>query len=264
MNATPPEAKTEYSRAQGAFGSAGSGPSDADSRAASRRARAPSARDERAASRVPALIRGAILVGGLLGALLLLVSEFTTLFTVRTSATAAPVSSVATGSHHTYALIPIAALVVLLSIAVYTAVSRPALLAIGLLAILVLLIALLGDLPDAQASGLVGGGAQHYVAASATPSAGLYMETLGGVVLLITSVCGFLLLGPPPRRVPRAEPDRKPAQRRREPQPDPKPTGRRREVPEEGPQTAAERPAKEPDPEPVEQPAPDRFWFETD
>jgi hypothetical protein len=199
-----------------------------------------------------------------MGALLLLVSEFTTLFTVRTSATAAPVSAVATGSHHTYALIPIAALVVLLSLAVYTAVSRPALLAIGLLAILTLLIALLGDLPDAQASGLVGGGAQHYVAASATPSAGLYMETLGGVVLLITSVCGFLLLGPPPRRAPRPQPDGKLAPRPRKPQPDPQPAGRRREAPEERRQAAPKEPVKEPDPEPVEQPAPDRFWFETD
>jgi hypothetical protein len=268
MNTTPPEAKTEYSRAQGAFGRADSGPSDADSRAPSRGSRAAGARDERPAGRVPALIRGSILIGGLLGALLLLVSEFTTLFTVRTSATAAPVSSVATGSHHTYALIPIAALVVLLSIAVYTAVSRPALLAIGLLAILTLLIALLGDLPDAQASGLVGGGAQHYVAASATPSAGLYMETLGGVVLLITSVCGFLLLGPPPRRAPESPPDRKPAPRPRKPQPDPQPAGRRREAPEERRQAAPKEPVKgpvkEPDPEPVEQPAPDRFWFETD
>ena len=90
-------------------------------------------------------------------------------------------------------------LVVALSIAVYTAVSRPALLSIGILAVITLLIALLGDLPDAHASGIVGGGAQHYVAANSTPSAGLYMETLGGVVLLITSVCGFLLLGPPSR-----------------------------------------------------------------
>ncbi len=199
MNATPPEAKTEYSRGPEAYGRASAGPFEPDSRDATGEARAARRRTDSTASRVPALIRGAILIGGLLGALLLLIAELTTLFTVRTSAAAAPITSVGTGSHHTYALVPIAALVILLSIAVYTAVSRPALLAIGLLAVLALMIALLGDLPDAQATGLIGGGAQHYVAASATPSAGLYMETLGGVVLLITSVCGFLLLGPPPR-----------------------------------------------------------------
>ncbi len=144
-------------------------------------------------------IRGAIPIGGLLGALLLLVAEFTTLYEIRTSAGSSPITSIATGSHHTHALVPIAILAIILSFAVWSAISRPALLSLGILAVLTLLIALLGDLPDAQASGLLSGGAQHYVAANSTPSAGLYMETLGGVVLLITSVCGFLLLGPPPR-----------------------------------------------------------------
>jgi hypothetical protein len=199
MNATPPEAKTEYSRAsEHSERDSGASP-HRDSAARKRGSRGTADRTAGTTSAAPRLVRGAILLGGLLGALLLLVAEFTTLFEIRTSAGAAAVRSVGTGSHHTYALIPIAALVVVLSIAVYTAVSRPALLSIGMLAILSLLIALLGDLPDAHASGLVGGGAQHYVAASATPSAGLYMETLGGVVLLVTSVCGFLLLGPPRR-----------------------------------------------------------------
>jgi hypothetical protein len=135
----------------------------------------------------------------LLGALLLLVAEFTTLFEIRVGAGGAVIKSVGTGSHHTFALVPIALLAGLLSFAVFSATSRPALLSIGVLGVIALLIGLLGDLPDAQASGLVGGGATHFTAASSTPSAGLYIETLGAVVLLITSVCGFLLLGPPPR-----------------------------------------------------------------
>jgi hypothetical protein len=139
------------------------------------------------------------LAGGLVGALILLVAEFTTLFTIHTAAATAPVRSVTTGSHHTYALIPIALLVALLAYGVWSAGSRPALLAIGILGVISLLIALLGDLPDAHASGLLGSSATHFSAASATPSAGLYLETLGSVVLLITSVCGFLLLGPPAR-----------------------------------------------------------------
>ncbi len=203
MNATPPEAKTEYSRASERSESDSGASADGDSavdRRGSRRARGGTAdRAADTAATAPALVRRAILIGGLLGALLLLVAEFTTLFEIRTSAGAAPIKSVGTGSHHTYALVPIAVLVIALSIAVYAALSRPALLSIGILAVITLLIALLGDLPDAHATGLVGGGAQHYVTASSTPSAGLYMETLGGVVLLITSVCGFLLLGPPPR-----------------------------------------------------------------
>ena len=198
MNATPPEAKTEYSRGTQRSGSGFDGSPDRESTGETRSSKRTGGRGSDPSPRPPAIIRGAILVGGLLGGLLLLVAEFTTLFEIRTSAGATPIKSVGTGSHHTYALVPIAVLAVVLTIAVYTAVSRPALLSIGILAVITLLIALLGDLPDAHASGLVGGGAQHYVAASSTPSAGLYMETLGGVVLLITSVCGFLLLGSPP------------------------------------------------------------------
>lgn len=205
MNATPPEAKTEYSRGSGRSGTASGGDSESESSAAARRSAERRARRGEPAARVPQLIRGAILFGGLLGVLLLIIAEFTTLFTVRTSAGNGAVASTSTGTHHTYALLPIAALVALLSVAVYVAVSRPALLAIGLLSVLTLLIALLGDLPDAHATGLVGGGAQRYVAASSSPSAGFYMETLGGVVLLITSVCGFLLLGPQPRRAKKTE-----------------------------------------------------------
>jgi hypothetical protein len=199
MNATPPEAKTEYSRAIRRSGRDSGAPSDRDSAVGTGAPRGTADPGTGTAPTAPALIRGAIMIGGLLGALLLLVAEFTTLFEIRTSAGAASIQSVGTGSHHTYALVPVAVLAVALSIAVYTALSRPALLAIGVLAVITLLITLLGDLPDAHASGLVGGGAQRYVTASSTPSAGLYMETLGGVVLLITSVCGFLLLGPPPR-----------------------------------------------------------------
>jgi len=199
MNATPPEAKTEYSRGTQRSGSGFGGSPERESGGETQDAKRAGGRGNGPAPRPPAIIRGAILIGGLLGALLLLVAEFTTLFEIRTSAGTTPIKSVGTGSHHTYALVPIAVLAVVLSIAVYTAVSRPALLSIGVIAVITLLIALLGDLPDAHVSGLVGGGTQHYLTASSTPSAGLYMETLGGVVLLITAVCGFLLLGSPPR-----------------------------------------------------------------
>ena len=184
MNTTRPGATTEYSR-----GSGGSG--TVQTLAARRDARR---REPLAGTAVTA-----ILAGALLGALLLLVAEFTTLFEIRTAASANAVRSVGTGSHHSYALIPIALLAVVLAYAIRSAGSRPALLAIGVMGVIALLIALLGDLPDAHTSGLVGSASTHYVAASSTPSAGLYMETLGGAVLLVTCVCGFLMIGPPPR-----------------------------------------------------------------
>ncbi len=139
----------------------------------------------------------AVLCGGLFGALLLLVAEFTTLYNVKTSTGGVLVKSVSTGSNHSYAMVPIALLAALLAFAVWRQGSRPALLAIGLLGLLALLISLLGDLPDAHATGLIGSAATHYAVATSRPSAGFYMETLGGVVLIITCVSGFIMLGAP-------------------------------------------------------------------
>ena len=74
--------------------------------------------------------------------------------------------------------------------------SRPALLAIGMLGVAALVIALVVDLPDATASGLVLS-SSHLVNASSTPSTGFYLETLGAVVLMFTCMWGLLLNEPP-------------------------------------------------------------------
>jgi hypothetical protein len=141
-------------------------------------------------------IRIAVLVGGLLGALLLLVAEGTTLYAVYTAGGAAPVESVNTGSHQGYALVPIALLAALLSGVTWLTRGRAALLALAVLGLIALLIAGLGDLPDAHAKGLVRTAATQFVNAAARPSAGLYIETLGGAVLLLASGLGLLLLRP--------------------------------------------------------------------
>src|SRR5213082_3234055 len=83
MSATHPEAAIEYSRAQGPSGAV-----------------------------------AAVLASALLGALLLVVSQFKT---------------VATGSNHAYSLIPIALLAVVMAYAVLRQGSRPALVALGVL-----------------------------------------------------------------------------------------------------------------------------------
>jgi hypothetical protein len=192
MSATPPEASSEYS----------TGPR-ASKRVLGRFSQGDSGRRGRGAAQVPGSLRAAILAGSLLGAVLLLVAEFTTLFSVHVATSSTPIKTVITGSHHSYALIPIAIVVALLAIGVWRDGSRPALLAIGLLGIVALLIALLGDLPDANATGLAGSSTTHYVNASSTPSAGLYLETLGAAVLLITCGLGFIALGSPTPRAPR-------------------------------------------------------------
>jgi hypothetical protein len=138
---------------------------------------------------------GAILAGGLLGGALLIGAEFTPLFTVSAAGGGGPVKSVGTGSHQSYALVPLALLGAALAFLAWREESHSAVLAIGLLGLIALLIALLGDLPDAGASGVIRSSTGRYLAANATPGVGLYLETLGAVVLLITSVCGLLLLG---------------------------------------------------------------------
>jgi hypothetical protein len=67
----------------------------------------------------------------------------------------------------------------------------------GVLGVVALVIALGRDLPDAQSNGIERSGGT-YVTAAASPRAGLYLETVGAVVLLITSAGGFLL-GPSSR-----------------------------------------------------------------
>ena len=191
MNVTPPEAGTEYST--------GSGASKPVLR---RRLQGDRRRRGRSFEPAPGSLRAAILAGSLLGALLLVVAEFTTLFTVHVETSSAPIKTVATGPHHSYALLLIGVVVAVLAIAVWRDTSRPALLAIGLLGVVALLIALLGDLPDANASGLAGTSTTRYVDASSTPSAGLYLETLGAVVLVITCGVGFIALGSPQRLAP--------------------------------------------------------------
>lgn len=142
---------------------------------------------------------GAVLVGGaVLGALLLLAAEFTALYTIHAAGRPAPLRSTATGSHDSYALVPVAVLTLFMAYGIGRAGTRLALLAVGVLGALTLALGLIHDLPDAQRSGLLQSSAGRYEQAAARPSAGLYLETLGGVVLILTSVSGFILIGPPP------------------------------------------------------------------
>jgi hypothetical protein len=196
MNVTPPEASTEYSK----------GPRGLR-RLLTRLLQGDSGRRGRGTEQVRDSIRWGVLGASLLAALLMVVAEFTTLFTVHVESSSTAIKTVTTGSHHSYALLPIAALVTLLAIGFWRDASRPALLAIGLLGIVTLLIALLGDLPDANATGLAGSSTTHFVNASSTPSAGLYLETLGAVALVITCGVGFIALGAPARPAPKPAPD---------------------------------------------------------
>ena len=180
----PPEAKSEYSR--------GSGPSGgvfAPRRPCSL-APVSDGADATGAART------ALALAALLGALLIVVSQFTALYHLHSTTSSEAIKTVGTGANHAWAPIPLAIVAVALAYAVYRHGNRAALLGLAALGSATLLIALLGDLADAHSSGLIGSGAGGYIQATSTPSAGLYMETLGAVVLMVTGGVGFLLLGP--------------------------------------------------------------------
>jgi len=162
MNDTPPGTKSEYSSPRRANQASAAGVETAPAR--------PPVQSRRARPELARGLRVGILAGTLLGSLLLIVAEFTTLFEVHVATTVHPIKTVTAGSHHSYALIPIALFALALAVGVVRDGSRPTLLAIGLLGIVALVIALVADLPDANASGLAGSGVNHFVNASSNPS----------------------------------------------------------------------------------------------
>jgi hypothetical protein len=140
-----------------------------------------------------------ILAGALLAALLLIAAEFMTLYHVHLGNRAISIESVTAGSHNSYAMVPIGLLAAALGVAMWRGARRPALLALGLLGMVALLIALLGDLPDAHAVGLADAAT---VSATTTPNAGLYAESFGAILLIATSGLGLAMLGFPRRSAP--------------------------------------------------------------
>lgn len=178
----PPGTNTEYSR-----GSAPSGPVSEPLSGGGAGAESAPLRAARAVGRTVAL-------GALLGAALIAFSQFVALYSVHAAGSSAPIKTVGTGANHAWAPLLIALLAVALAYAVDRHGNRAAVAALGVLGIVTLLIAVLVDLPDAHATGLVGSSSTRYVQATATPGTGLYLETLGAVVLLISGGVGLLIV----------------------------------------------------------------------
>jgi hypothetical protein len=140
---------------------------------------------------------GVIVAVAVVASVLLVAAEFTTLYQAHLATKVTPIQSVTSGSHNSYAMIPIAVLAALFGLGVWRTGSRLALLGIGVLGVVALVIALLHDLPDAHAVGLAD---NNSVSATTTPNAGLYMETFGAILLIATSGLGFMIIGFPRRR----------------------------------------------------------------
>jgi hypothetical protein len=184
MSATP-EARNEYSRGS-------QGPSGDSGRSGGVRKGMWRRPPEGSAGLTPGAA-GLVLAGALLGALLLVVAEFTPLYHVHVATSSAPIKTVQTGPNHSYAMIPIALLAVFLAFVARRGGGWVALTGVGAAGLAAFLIAILVDLPDAHRRGFNA----RFVQITSTASAGLYMETLGAVILIATCGSGLLLLRQP-------------------------------------------------------------------
>jgi hypothetical protein len=124
----------------------------------------------------------------------LVVAEFEPLYRVRTDVGHHIVRSVSAGSHHSYALLPVAVLAALLAGALGRS-GWPVGAALALLGLVALGIVLLGDLPVVHRAGVVGTAATGLHGAHTVAGAALYLETLGAIALLAAGAVS-LILGP--------------------------------------------------------------------
>jgi hypothetical protein len=174
MTASRPEAEPKYSRARAASGGRGAradGGSEAPARASVH------------AARLLALAAAAAL----------LVAEPLALIRVQTAAAHRVVLTISAGSHHSYALVPLAVLAIALAWALgRPSARRAAAAALLLLGLVALGIALLGDLPEIHRSGIVGRVATGLHNARTVAGAGLYVETLGAILLLAAGVTALV------------------------------------------------------------------------
>ncbi len=142
--------------------------------------------------RPPAAVSAAVarhgpLVGLVLAALLLIVSEFLTLREIVAVTVVPPGGRTTGGSHHGYALAVIGVAALPMAYGATVGGSRPAALAVTALGAVALAIALIIDFPALNEEGLIG---RTYDMAEASPAIGFWLELVGALGL----VAGGLLV----------------------------------------------------------------------
>lgn len=135
---------------------------------------------------LPFVVRALLIVLGVAGAALLILSELQPLLQVKVLTVTR--DEVIGHEQHAYGLVILGVFALAMTYSAAWGLSRPAMVALGAIGLIALLIALVLDLPDARRTGLIG---ERYENAAATPGLGIYLETAGAVVLLLTS--GLLL-----------------------------------------------------------------------
>ena len=132
-----------------------------------------------------------VLVLGVAAAILLVLTEVTTLFEIEVET--ATCSDLADpdqadecdktgGEHHSFALIPVAILVAVMAVGAGLGGSRPAGLALLCAGALVLAFALIADLPDTTETGEIGA---NFESARAVKGVGFWLELAAGALALL-------------------------------------------------------------------------------
>jgi len=143
--------------------------------------------------------RLAILGLGGVGGLLLIVSDFMTLYhvdvvTASCSDLASPnlrdACSTTGGGHHGYALAILGVIALVMAYGAAVGASRPAGIALLVLGIAALAIALLMDRPDIHKTGIVGA---QFSQAEANPGTGYWLELIGGALVVAAGALRLLV-----------------------------------------------------------------------
>ncbi len=132
-----------------------------------------------------------VLVLGVAAAVLLVLTEVTTLFEIEVeTATCGDLADPdqadqcdkTGGEQHSFALVPVAILVAVMAVGAGLGGSRPAGFALLAAGAVVLALALIGDLPDTTETGEVG---SNFASARAVKGTGFWLELVGGALALL-------------------------------------------------------------------------------
>jgi hypothetical protein len=144
------------------------------------------------------VLRHVLLALTLAACLLLAVAEFTDLNHIEILTVTR--SGVGVGGHHGYALLIIGVVAAAMALGAWRG-SRPAAFAVAVLGVAALLIVLIVDAPDVDATGLYG---RNYEQARAVADTGFRLETIGAILLLFAGVVTSVLGGWSPPAASRA------------------------------------------------------------
>lgn len=146
-----------------------------------------------------ALFGPTILLIGVVAGFLMIATEFSTLFEVKVLTASCSEQSTSSlkdacettgGEQHSYALVLLGLLTLVMAFGAGPGASRPA--ALGLLVCggVVLGIAIIGDLPDSTRTGLIG---QDFEQAKAVRDSGITLELLGGGLAVAAGLVGLVV-----------------------------------------------------------------------